>query len=69
MKMLLKEKIKQSQRTAQVVQWLRIRLPMQGTQIRFLIWELIFHMPWGNCAHEVQLLKSEHSRANSLQQE
>ena len=69
MKMLLKEKKKQSQRTALVVQWLRIRLPMQGTQIRFLVWELRFHMPWGNCAHELQLLKSERTRANGLQQE
>ena len=38
-------------------------------QSGFLVWELRFHMPGGNCAHELQLLKSERSRANGLQQE
>ena len=26
-------------RTSLVVQWLRIHLPVQGTQIRYLVWE------------------------------
>ena len=26
-------------RASQVAQWLRIRLPMQGTQVRALVWE------------------------------
>ena len=26
-------------KTLLVVQWLRIHLPMQGTQVRFLVWE------------------------------
>ena len=26
-------------RTSLVVQWLRIRLPMQGTQVQYLVWE------------------------------
>ena len=30
---------KQSRWTSRVVQWLRIRLPMQGTQVRSLVWE------------------------------
>ena len=28
-----------SQGTSLVAQWLRIRLPMQGTQVRALVWE------------------------------
>ena len=31
--------IKIMMRTSLVVQWLRISLPMQGTWIRFLVWE------------------------------
>ena len=31
-----------------VVQWLRIRLPMQGTRVRSLVKELRSHMLWGN---------------------
>ena len=34
--------------TSLVVQWLRIRTPMQGTQVRSLVGELRSHMPWGN---------------------
>ena len=34
--------------TSLVVQWLRIRLPMQGTCVRSLVWELRSHMPWGD---------------------
>ena len=29
----------QYMRTSLVVQWVRIRLPMQGTRVQFLIWE------------------------------
>ena len=35
-------------RTSVVVQWLRICLPMQGTQVQSLIQELTFHMPQGS---------------------
>ena len=35
-------------RTSLVVQWLRICLPMQGTQVQSLIQELKSHMLWGN---------------------
>ena len=31
--------IKTTMRTSLVVQWLRIRLPMQGTRVRALVWE------------------------------
>ena len=31
-----------------VVQWLRIHLPMQGTRVRSLLWELRSHMPQSN---------------------
>ena len=34
--------------TSLVVQWLRICLSMQGTQIRSLVRKLRSHMPWGN---------------------
>ena len=34
--------------TSLVVQWLRIHLPMQGTQVRSLVRELRFHMLQGN---------------------
>ena len=30
---------KSSHRASLVVQWLRIRLPMQGTRVRALVWE------------------------------
>ena len=31
-----------------VVQWLRIHLPMQGTQVGYLVSKLRSHMPQGN---------------------
>ena len=31
-----------------VVQWLRIHLPTQGTQVQALVWELRPHIPCGN---------------------
>ena len=31
--------------TSLVVQWLNPVLPMQGAQVRSLVWELSFHMP------------------------
>ena len=34
--------------TSLVVRWLRIYLPVQGMWVRSLVWELRFHMPWGN---------------------
>ena len=34
--------------TSLVVQWLRIRLPMQGMWVPPLVGELRSHMPWGN---------------------
>ena len=38
---------RQLSQTSLVVQWMRICLPMQGTQIRSLEFEK-FHMPWGS---------------------
>ena len=29
------------------VQWLRLRLPKQGVQVRLVVFELRSHMPWG----------------------
>ena len=49
-----------------LAQGLRIRLPIQGTQIQSLIQELRSHMPWGNQAHEAQLLKLACSRKSGL---
>ena len=34
--------------TSRVVQWLRIHLPIQGTQVQTLVGELRSHRPWGN---------------------
>ena len=34
--------------TSSVVQWLRIHLPMQGTWVWSLAWELRYHIPWSN---------------------
>ena len=31
--------------TSLVVQWLDPVLPMQAAEVRFLVWELRFHMP------------------------
>ena len=36
---ILTEDLKKSTRTSLVVQWLRIHLPMQGTQVSSLVWE------------------------------
>ena len=33
------EQNEEAQGTSLVAQWLRIRLPMQGTQVRVLVWE------------------------------
>ena len=41
-------KIKIRTGTSLVVQWLRIHLPMQGTQVWSLVWELRSHMPQGS---------------------
>ena len=38
-----------------MVQWFRIRLPMQGTRVRSLVQEDP-HMPWSNKARAPQLL-------------
>ena len=35
-----------------MVQWLRIHLPMQGTQVRSLVGELRSHMLWSLCTLE-----------------
>ena len=40
--------LKNRRGTPLVVQWLRIRLPMQGAQVGSLVRELQSHMPWGN---------------------
>ena len=29
------------------VQWLRLRLPKQGVQVRLVVYKLRSHMPWG----------------------
>ena len=44
--------------TSLVVQRVRIRLPMQGTQVRSLVGELGSHMPRGNSIHKPQLERS-----------
>ena len=48
--------IKFSRGTFLVVQWLRIHLPKQGTQVRSLVGELRSHIPQGNWVHGLQLL-------------
>ena len=59
--------------TSLVAQWLRIQLPMQGTQVRSLVWEdptchratkLVRHNYW---AYAPQLLKPMRPRARALQ--
>ena len=52
---------------SQVVQWLGICLPMQGAQVRSLVWES--HVPWDNLAHKPQLLKPMCPKASAPQQE
>ena len=42
---------KNSLRTSLVVQWLRIHLAMQRTQVQSLKGKLTSHMPWSNQAH------------------
>ena len=54
--------------TCLLVQWLRIPLSMQGTQVWSLVWELGSHMQWGNSAFVLQLL-SLCPRACASQQE
>ena len=49
----------------EVVQWFRIRLPVQGTWIQSLVWE-DSHMPQSNYSGAPQLL-SLHSRAHEPQ--
>ena len=36
--------------TSPVVQWVRVHLPMQGTQVRSLVWGLRSHMQQSNNA-------------------
>ena len=55
--------------TSLVVQRLRIHPPVWGTGVQSLVLELRYHMPWGNQAHELQLLKPVSSSACALQQE
>ena len=45
-----------SKRTSLVVQWLRIHLPMQGTQVRSLVSKLGSNILQGDQAHVPQLL-------------
>ena len=42
-----------------MVQWLRIRLPTQGTRVQSLVGELRFLVPWGNQAQVAQLLSPD----------
>ena len=49
--------------------WLRIYLPMQGTQIRFLVQEDSTELPRVSLVRVPQLLKPAHPRACALQQE
>ena len=49
------------QGTSLVVQWLRIRLQMQGTRVRSLVGELRSHMPWSNYWACVPQLESLHA--------
>ena len=48
--------------TSLVVQWLRICIPTQGTQVWSLVGVLRSRMPWGHRAHALQLLKPVCSR-------
>ena len=67
-------------KTSLVVQWLGVRLPMQGMQVRFLIWEdstcfgvtkLMHHQLLSLCSRTLQLqvLRPASLRACALQQE
>ena len=46
-KIIQNAQLKPEEGTSLVVQWLRICLPMQGTQVRSLFGELRSHMPQG----------------------
>ena len=46
---------KNSLGTSLAVQWLRIHLAMQRTQVQSLMGKLTSHMPWSNQAHPPQL--------------
>ena len=48
---------------------LRLYLPMQGSQVQFLVQELRFHMSQGNWAFAPQLLKPMCARACALLRE
>ena len=50
--------------TSLVVQWIRICLPKQGTQVRSLVWEGS-HMPQGNQAHAPRSLCSATKEATA----
>ena len=43
-----KQQKKPGDETSLVVQWLRMCLAMQRTQVQSLVWELRSHMLWGN---------------------
>ena len=40
--------------TSLMVQWLRIRLPMQGTRVQSLVGELRSHMPRGQKSQNIE---------------
>ena len=44
--------------TSLAVQWLRIRLPMQGLRVRSLVRELKSHIPWGKLSRTLQPKKA-----------
>ena len=54
-KRLYPGELKYSGETSLAVQWLRICLPVQGTQVLLLIREIRFHVPCGNYAYSLQL--------------
>ena len=47
-------KINEKKKNSLVIPWLRIHLPVQGTQVRSLVRELRSHMVRGNGAHVLQ---------------
>ena len=49
------QETKEKNRASLVTQWLRVCLPIQGAQVRVLVWE-DSHMPRSNWAREPQLL-------------
>ena len=50
-----------------MVQWLRIHLPVQGTLVQPLVWELRSHLLEGHKASAPQVLKPACPRACALQ--